>query len=102
MEDPAFVAELRARWAKLRHGPLSDAELSAQVAALAAPLQNAAQRNFQRWPNLSFSGNYGVTGVAGLVHHGMFVAMGTLKIPIFHEAKFRGDAGNYRCRGFGS
>lgn len=53
MEDPAFVAELRARWAELRRGPLSDAELSARVAALAAPLQNAAQRNFQRWPNLT-------------------------------------------------
>jgi outer membrane protein TolC len=46
----------------------------------------------ERWPSLSFSGNYGVTGVAGLTYHGTFVAMGTLNIPIFHEAKFRGDA----------
>jgi outer membrane protein TolC len=46
----------------------------------------------ERYPSLSFSGNYGVTGVAGLVYHGTFVAMGTLNIPIFHEAKYRGDA----------
>lgn len=45
----------------------------------------------ERYPSLTFSGNYGVTGVAGLVYHGTFVAMGTLNIPIFHEAKFRGD-----------
>lgn len=58
---------------------------------VAAELEQRAIRH-ERWPSLSFSGNYGVTGVAGLVHHGTFVAMGTLKIPIFHEAKFRGDA----------
>lgn len=46
----------------------------------------------ERYPSLTFSGNYGVTGVAGLVYHGTFTAMGTLNIPIFHEAKFRGDA----------
>lgn len=45
----------------------------------------------QRYPSLTFSGNYGVTGVAGQVYHGTFTAMGTLNIPIFHEAKFRGD-----------
>lgn len=46
----------------------------------------------ERYPSLTFSGNYGVTGVSGLVNHDTFVAMGTLNIPIFHEAKFRGDA----------
>src|SRR5690606_35036536 len=53
MEDPAFVEQLRARWAELRRGPLSDAQLRARVEALARPLQNAAARNFQRWPNLT-------------------------------------------------
>lgn len=46
----------------------------------------------ERYPGLSFSGNYGVTGTAGGIYHGTFVAMGTLNIPVFHEAKFRGDA----------
>ena len=46
----------------------------------------------ERYPSLTFKGNYGVTGVAGLVYHSTFTAMGTLNIPIFHEAKFRGDA----------
>ena len=58
---------------------------------VAAELEKRAIKH-ERWPSLSFSGNYGVTGVAGLVYHGTFVAMGTLNIPIFHEAKFRGDA----------
>jgi outer membrane protein TolC len=58
---------------------------------IAATLEQRAIRH-ERYPSLSFSGNYGVTGVAGLVYHGTFTAMGTLNIPIFHEAKFRGDA----------
>jgi hypothetical protein len=51
--DPAFQQDLRARWQSLRRGLLSDASLTARVDALAAPLTAAAQRNFQRWPNLS-------------------------------------------------
>jgi outer membrane protein TolC len=58
---------------------------------VAAELEQRAIKH-ERYPSLSFSGNYGVTGVAGLVYHGTFVAMGTLNIPIFHEAKYRGDA----------
>lgn len=46
----------------------------------------------ERYPSLSFDGNYGVTGVAGLVYHSTFTAAGTLNIPVFHEAEFRGDA----------
>lgn len=58
---------------------------------VAAELEQRAIKH-ERYPSLSFNGNYGVTGVAGLVYHGTFTAMGTLNIPIFHEAKFRGDA----------
>lgn len=57
----------------------------------AAELEARAIRR-ERYPTLSFSGNYGVTGVAGLNYHDTFTAMGTLHIPIFHEAKFRGDS----------
>lgn len=53
LRDPAFVAELKARWQALRRGPLSDASLQSRIDALARPLTNGAQRNFQRWPNLS-------------------------------------------------
>ncbi|MBQ1023610.1 CotH kinase family protein [Micromonospora sp. C95] len=53
MRDPAFVNEVRVRWQALRRGPLSDASLQSRIDALAGPLTNGAQRNFQRWPNLS-------------------------------------------------
>ncbi|RUL92217.1 CotH kinase family protein [Verrucosispora sp. FIM060022] len=53
LRDPAFVNQVRLRWQTLRRGPLSDAALQSRLNALSAPLTNAAQRNFQRWPNLS-------------------------------------------------
>ncbi|MFC7530926.1 CotH kinase family protein [Actinoplanes sp. GCM10030250] len=52
LTDPAFQNDLKARWQSLRRGPLSTASLSSRVDALTAPLTAAAQRNFQRWPNL--------------------------------------------------
>jgi outer membrane protein TolC len=45
----------------------------------------------ERYPTLSFKGNYGVTGISGGPYHGTFVAAATLSVPIFQEAKFRGD-----------
>lgn len=45
----------------------------------------------QRFPTLTFGGNYGVTGISGGVYHDTFAAVGTLSIPIFEEAKIRGD-----------
>ncbi|MFJ8688623.1 CotH kinase family protein [Micromonospora wenchangensis] len=51
--DPGFMALVRARWAELRRGPLSAAGLDARLAGLTAPLTDAADRNFQRWPNLT-------------------------------------------------
>ncbi len=45
----------------------------------------------QRWPTLSFGGYYGITDVGGVGSHGTFVAQGTLSVPIFKEAKLRGD-----------
>lgn len=53
LTDPAFQNELKARWQSLRRGLLSDASLNARVDALSTPLTAAAQRNFQRWPNLT-------------------------------------------------
>ena len=53
LTDPAFMDRLTTRWQELRQGLCSDAELDARVDELAAPLVNAAQRNFQRWDNLT-------------------------------------------------
>lgn len=55
-----------------------------------AELEQRAIRH-QRYPSVSFTGNYGVTGLAGLIYHDTYTATGTLNIPVFHEAKFRGD-----------
>src|SRR5579875_3281186 len=45
----------------------------------------------ERLPSLAFSGNWGVIGISGGVFHDTFSAVGTLSVPIFDEAKFRGD-----------
>ena len=45
----------------------------------------------QRLPSLSFSGNYGVDKVSGSPSHGLFSAIGTLNVPVFREARLRGD-----------
>jgi len=62
--------------------------LQNQVAELRAI--HAAYRA-QRLPSLSFNGFYGVQKVNGTPSHGVFTAMGTLKIPIFREAEIRGE-----------
>jgi outer membrane protein TolC len=64
--------------------------LQAQVRA--AQLQRKAAK-WERLPTLDFQGNYGVTGVTGGLYHGTFVAGGSLNLPLFQEAKFRGDSG---------
>ncbi|MGC2635694.1 MAG: TolC family protein [Acidobacteriaceae bacterium] len=45
----------------------------------------------ERFPTLTFNGNWGVTGISGGIYHETFAAVGTLSVPIFEEAKFRGD-----------
>jgi outer membrane protein TolC len=51
---------------------------------------HAVYRN-QRLPTLTFGGFWGTDTVTGVGTHGVFVAQGTLSIPIFREAKLRGD-----------
>jgi outer membrane protein TolC len=65
---------------------------SLQAQVRAAQLQRKAAR-WERLPTLDFQGNYGVTGVPGGLYHGTFVAAGSLNLPLFQEAKFRGDSG---------
>jgi outer membrane protein TolC len=64
--------------------------LQAQVRA--AQLQRRAAK-WERLPTIDFQGNYGVTGVTGSLYHGTFAAVGSLNLPVFEEAKFRGDSG---------
>ncbi len=63
---------------------------SMQAQLREAQLRLSAAKH-ERLPSLSFGGNYGVTGVSGQVFHGTMAAQGQLQIPIFQEAKFRGD-----------
>jgi outer membrane protein TolC len=51
---------------------------------------HAAYRS-QRLPTLSFNGYYGVDTITGINTHGVFMAQGTLSVPLFREAKLRGD-----------
>jgi outer membrane protein TolC len=49
-------------------------------------------RKQERFPTLTFKGNYGATGVNGVGYHGTFSAVGTLKVPVFQEGTLRGDS----------
>ena len=62
-----------------------------QARLRAAELERNAAK-WERLPTVDFSGNYGVTGVVNGLYHGTFAAIGSLNLPIFHEAKFRGDS----------
>jgi len=45
----------------------------------------------QRLPSLSFGGYYAVSKVNGVASHGNFAAQGNLSLPLFREARLRGD-----------
>ncbi|MGC4090904.1 MAG: CotH kinase family protein [Polyangiaceae bacterium] len=53
MTDPVFASRVKNRYHELRAGILSDAALIGRIDGLAAPLQAAAQRHFQKWPILT-------------------------------------------------
>jgi outer membrane protein TolC len=46
----------------------------------------------ERYPTVSFSGDYGVIGPTLGHSHGTFDAVGTASVPLFEEAQLRGDA----------
>jgi len=93
LTDPAPYNELAAR---------TPDELKAEAYANRQDYQNLqaqeretrmvlGARKAERYPTLSFKGNYGVTGVTGVGYHGTFSAIGTLTVPIFKEGTLRGD-----------
>jgi outer membrane protein TolC len=63
-------------------------QLQAEIRA--AQLREKAAK-WERLPTLSFEGNYGVTGLTLGLYHGTFTAAGTINVPLFAEARFRGD-----------
>jgi hypothetical protein len=50
--DPAFHAQLVERWKSLRQTLLSDQAIQTRIQTLSQGLENAATRNFLRWPIL--------------------------------------------------
>jgi hypothetical protein len=55
--DASFDAQLRARYQELRQGVLSDAQIIARMATLSSGLAAGAERNFQKWDNLTTERN---------------------------------------------
>jgi hypothetical protein len=49
LQDPAFKAQLVARWKELRGGLLSDSAVAARIDGLTKGLGPAADRNFKKW-----------------------------------------------------
>lgn len=49
-DDPSFAERYRRRFLELLDDPLSPSELESMIDELAAPLAEAAARNFERWP----------------------------------------------------
>jgi outer membrane protein TolC len=58
---------------------------------------NIAYRS-QRLPSLAFGGYYNVSDVTGVGANGNFVAQGNLSMPIFREAKLRGQIDSSRAQ----
>jgi hypothetical protein len=47
--DPAFMMQVKQRWAELRMGLLADAALDQRITRLVTPLTNAALRDYEKW-----------------------------------------------------
>jgi len=88
-------------FAELAELPLDQAKALAyqrrkDLLALEAQLEVADRARkavkYERMPSLGFNGYYGVLGETHGNYHGVFTAQGILKIPIFEEGRFRGEA----------
>ena len=72
--------------ARTRPTPTGRTTWALKQELIVAERERAATRH-ERFPTLTFGGNWGVTGVTGGVYHETFAAVGTLSIPIFKEAE---------------
>jgi outer membrane protein TolC len=94
LTDPAPYSELASRTPEdLRTEAYANRQDYQNLQAQQLELRLAlSARRQERFPTLSFKGNYGVTGVTGVGYHETFVAAGTLKVPVFREGTLRGDS----------
>ena len=60
-------------------------------AQMAVAEKTAKAVRYERLPTLAFGGYYGVLGETTGLYHGVFVAQGSLNVPIFKEAQLRGE-----------
>nr|AIF26821.1 hypothetical protein [uncultured bacterium fosmid pJB95A1] len=58
-KDNNYQKELKTRWAELRSGVWHTKTLDAYIDSMKVYLKNAANRNFERWPNLGKSSGQG-------------------------------------------
>ena len=75
---------------------LSDAyanrpDYKAAVAAIRAAEERRRAIEAERWPSLSFDGNYGDIGLAPSDSHGTFLAQVSVKIPVFQGRRVQGE-----------
>ncbi len=75
----------------------AQAQQTRQDLASAAELTEGAKQNrkaatAERYPTISFNGDFGDIGQTLGHSHGTFTAVGLASVPIFEEARFRGDA----------
>jgi len=54
--------------------------------------ENRKAATAERYPTISFSGDFGDIGQNLATSHGTFTAVGTASVPLFEEGKLRGDA----------
>jgi outer membrane protein TolC len=67
-------------------------DLKALAEQLKASEKARSAATAERYPTISFSGDYGDIGVNPSNSHGTGNATGTLSVPVFEEGKLRGDA----------
>ncbi len=53
--------------------------------------QTSRAVRYQRLPTLGVNGYYGILGETTGLYHGVFIAEGSVRFPIFREAEFRGE-----------
>jgi outer membrane protein TolC len=99
--DQDFVLVDSVPYADLAELPLDQAKViaySRRKDLLALQAEQVVARRarravaMERLPQLGFNGYYGVLGETHGLYHGVFVAQGVLKIPIFEEGRFRGES----------
>jgi len=73
---------------RARQERLDYRQAEAQVRAAEASRRAAS---FERFPSLSFNGNYGDIGISPGTSHGTFMVAGGIQFPIFEEGRIRGD-----------